>query len=90
MKQRAQAADSLAERFALPAEALGKGRITLVGKEKALIENQRGILEYGPELIRVAVRGNCLSLRGSDLRLGAMNPRELLILGTIQSVEWEG
>jgi len=82
-------ASDLSERLELPEEALlGETKLTVTAGRRALIENHRGILEYGPEYIAVSTRAGRLGLSGSGLRLLAMNRRELLIGGKIQSVEW--
>ena len=79
----------LAERLELPGELLpGAGRLTLSGGRRALVEGQRGILEYTAERIVVSFGREKLSLMGDGLRLSAMNAGELLIHGRIRSVEW--
>ena len=79
----------LAERLELPGELLpGAGRLTLSGGRRALIEGQRGILEYTAERIVVSFGREKLSLMGDGPRLSAMNAGELLIHGRIRSVEW--
>lgn len=79
----------LAERLELPEESLGAARLTVTAGHRALIENHRGILEYGTEQIVVSVGRGRLRILGSGLRLEAMNRSELLILGHIDSLEWE-
>ena len=80
---------ALAERLGLPNEIVpGGGRLTLSGGRQALIEGQRGILEYSGERIVISFGREKLSLMGDGLRLSAMNAGELLIHGRIRSVEW--
>ena len=82
--------EEIADRLDLPEEALlGAAKLTLTANRRALIENHRGILEYGPEQIQIAVKRGKIVLRGRDLHLEAMNKGELLICGKLQSVEWE-
>ena len=76
------------ERFALPAEALGHGRLILSGDSHLLIENHRGILEYSEEKVVLALKRGRISISGSKLKLCAMNSAELLISGRIENVEW--
>ena len=79
----------LVERLELPEELLpGKGRLTLDGGRQALVEGQRGILEYTPERIVVSFGREKLSLTGDSLRLRAMNAGELLVTGRIRTAEW--
>ena len=79
----------LAELLELPGELLpGCGRLTLSGGRRALVEGQRGILEYTAERIVVSFGREKLSLMGDDLRLKAMNAEQLLVTGRIRSLEW--
>ena len=79
----------LAERLDLPEALLpGKGRLTLDGGRQALIEGQRGILEYTPERIVVSFGREKLTLSGDCLRLRAMNAGELLVTGRLRAAEW--
>ena len=81
---------ALAERLALPGELFpGGGRLTLSGGRQALIEGQRGILEYTPERLVVSFGREKLSLSGNGLKLQAMNAGELLVSGRICTAEWE-
>ena len=79
----------LAERLELPGELLpGQGRLTLSGGRRALIEGQRGILEYTSDRIVVSFGREKLSMSGNGLRLRAMGAGELLITGRIRAAEW--
>lgn len=81
---------ALAERLGLPEGIVpGAGRLTLCGGRQALIEGQRGILEYTPERIVVSFGREKLSLSGDNLYLHAMNAGELLVTGRIRAAEWE-
>lgn len=78
------------ERLELPEEAVaGAAKLTVTAGRSALVENHRGLLEYGAEQIRVGTGRGQIVLRGSGLTLAAMNGEELLIRGALQSVEWE-
>lgn len=83
-------ASDLAERLDLPEDALlGAAKLTVTAGRRALIENHRGILEYGTERILVSTGRGKISLQGSELKLTAMNKTELLISGRLKVVEWE-
>lgn len=83
-------ASDLADRLDLPEDALlGAAKLTVTAGRRALIENHRGILEYGTEQIIVSTGRGKLRLQGSELKLMAMSGRELLISGRLNSVEWE-
>ena len=81
---------ALAEQLGLPNEIIpGGGRLTLSGGRQALIEGQRGILEYSGERIVINFGREKLSLTGDGLHLRAMNAEELLVTGRIRTAEWE-
>lgn len=83
-------AGELCDRLELPEESVtGAAKLTVTGGRSALVENHRGLLEYGAEQIRVGTGRGQIVLRGSGLTLAAMNGEELLIRGALQSVEWE-
>ena len=46
-------------------------------------------MDYGRERIVVSLGRGKLNISGAELVIAAMNRRELLISGRIQSVEWE-
>ena len=90
LRKRRGLGEDIADRLDLPGEALlGSAKLTLTANRRTLIENHCGILKYGPEQIQISVKRGKIVLRGSDLRLAAMNKGELLICGKLQSVEWE-
>ena len=90
MKRAQSFAEALSERLMLPGELLGELKISVVGTRRVLIENHQGLLLCTPELISVRGGRGSLSLRGSELRIEAMNERELLICGRIALAEWDG
>ena len=84
MKSKKELPLELAERLALPEEAL-----LVTGGRQLLVENHRGVMDYGQERIVVSLGRGKLNISGTALVIQAMNRRELLISGRIQSVEWE-
>ena len=78
-----------AQTFDIPGETVGLPRVELVGQHEVRMSNHRGILACGPE--ELLVRGGKLRMRveGAGLELKAMTGSELLITGTILSVEIE-
>ena len=90
MKKRERLLMDLSEALELPQETLScAARLCVTAGRSALIENHRGILEYGAERIAVGTAQGRLTVSGSGLRLLAMNRRELLIGGSVHAVEWE-
>ena len=79
-----------ADRFDLPAEVLaGAPKLTLTGAGRLHIENHRGILEYGQNLITVNAGQMILKIMGSKLELVSMSAEELLITGHIAGIDLE-
>lgn len=89
LNKRMSFSGELAERLELPGEALGELKLSVTGDCRALVENHRGLLTCTEERISLRIRQGILSLTGVDLRIEAMNGRELLIAGRLYKVEWE-
>ncbi len=80
----------LADRLELPREALlNAAMLTVTDGRRALVENHRGILEYSGERVIISTGRGKLCLMGSGLRLAAMSGSQLLVVGKVQSAEWE-
>lgn len=91
MKKKRDALPELADRLELPEDALtGAGKLTVTAGRRALIENHKGILEYSRERIAVSFGRESLNLCGQELRIAAMNRRELLICGKLLEITWSG
>ena len=77
-----------ADRFDLPAEVLaGAPKLTLTGGSRLHIENHRGILEYGRDIIIVNAGQTILKIMGSGLEILSMSAEELLITGRITGID---
>ena len=73
----------------IPGEAAGLARVELTGRHEVRMTNHRGILAYGQEEILVSGGRLIVKIKGEDLVLRAMTAEELLITGTVLSVELE-
>lgn len=73
----------------IPGEAAGLVRVELTGRHEVRMSNHRGILAYGPQEILVSGGRLLVRIKGEELALGAMNAEELLVTGTVLSVELE-
>lgn len=82
-------AELLADKLDLPADAAGAAKITLYGRRRLLIENHKGILNYGEDIIEVDCGGMKTVIRGNDLSLGAMDKNDMLVTGRVLSIELE-
>lgn len=79
----------LAERFDLPAEALGAIRVTLTGDNRLVVENHGGILEYSSERLVLSTGKQRLIVSGDGLCIAEMKGRTILARGKIQILELE-
>ncbi len=77
------------EKLSIPSEAAGRSRVSLSGRERLRVENHRGILEYGSEVIALRCSGFCLRIMGTELELEYMDSRAVGIRGRISGLELE-
>ena len=82
--------DWLTETLALPPGLTdGAARLTLTAGKQARIENYRVLLSFSPEILELGCGKQTLRLHGEGLRICCMDAQELLVEGTIRSVEVE-
>lgn len=73
----------------LPADVLaGLPRLEILGCRHLLMENHKGIIEYGDEEIDLNGGQVIVKVRGKGLELRAMNASELSLGGIIFSIEF--
>lgn len=65
----------------------GLFHLELNGPRELLLLHHCGLREYGDTLIEIAVPGGALRITGEGLELGAMDRQEVLLHGTVFSVE---
>ena len=88
MDIRETAAD-MAERMALPAEALTDAvRITMTGRRRVVVEHHRGLLGYDTQTVEVGAGKGRVRVLGSELALLAMDRETLIVSGKISGVEY--
>lgn len=73
----------------IPGQVAGLPRVEIVGRCELRMENHKGILAYGEEEIVISGGKLLIKVKGDHLELKAMTAGELLITGTILSVELE-
>ena len=78
-----------ADTFDLPGEVLmDLPRVTVTGGRRVVVENHKGLMDYGPNTIVINAGALTLKLLGDNLELRAMNAQELLITGDIFNLEF--
>ena len=64
-------------------------KITVMGFEKIMVENYKGILEYESFFIRLKTYIGIININGCNLSLNEMTDENLLITGKIDSIDFE-
>ncbi len=78
-----------ADALDLPADVIaGLPRLEILGCRRLLVENHKGILEYGDEEIDLNGGQVIIKVKGKGLSLRSMNATELSLDGLIFSVEF--
>ena len=81
--------ERLTEVLALPKEiVLDLPKITLTGNSQFVIENYKGIIEYGSELIRINTAKGLVKIYGQSLEINTVTNEEIYIAGKIANVEF--
>ena len=74
----------------LPMLALpGRSLIEIVGSDRILIENHKGIIAYTCEVIRVRTADGIVSVCGSNMAIQCMSKFQLVVTGCIRAVTME-
>ena len=69
--------------------ASGEPKITILSFKKMLLENYIAILEYQDFYIRVKTKIGIININGFNMTLDEMNSDDIMILGDIDSVDFE-
>ena len=87
MRRKSRKIDDILE---IPVElATNNPKITVVGFERVLIENYRGILEYQEYFVRLNTHIGIININGFNLKLEEMTTDDLLVTGKIDSIDFE-
>lgn len=74
----------------LPEEISSKEpKVTILGFNKMLVENYKGVLDYQEFYIRLNAYDGIININGFNLELNEMTSEDLLITGKIESVDYE-
>lgn len=80
----------VAEVLDLPQDIiLNVPRVTIVGNLQMTIENHRGIITYGPELVRVGIGHGQMTIEGEDLAVGSVHSEDLSVIGRFRRITFE-
>ena len=80
---------NMTEVLELPKEImLNLPLISLVGREEVTIENYKGILEYGEEIVRIGTAAGVLRLTGSGLCLKQLSAECMVVTGRIENLSF--
>lgn len=66
--------------------ALNLPALHMTGGERLLVENHRGLLEYGRARIRIASTAGTIEIVGEGLDIKSVGREDVLIIGAIASV----
>ena len=87
MAQKGHWVQRLADSADLRGEPLpGVPIVEIAGDRRVLVECHGGVVEYGPERIRIRMRYGIVCISGSCLELTQMTRHQLIISGRIDSV----
>lgn len=74
----------------LPEEVISnKPKLTIVGFEELLIENYKSILEYEDFYIKINTHIGAININGFNLRLKEMTGDDIMVLGKIETLDFE-
>ena len=78
------------EALDLPLETvLDVPRLIVLGNERVLVENHKGIYEYYPNFVRLQTGIGILKVTGEELMLKELSAQRLYVDGKIASFEYE-
>jgi sporulation protein YqfC len=73
----------------LPADVImDLPRVTMIGRLHIYIENHKGVLAFTKEELRLSMKNGQILIKGRDFVLKTILPEEILLEGTIRSVEF--
>lgn len=88
-KERKSIKKELSAAFEMPEEVVRDlPLISLRGFEEAVIENYRGMIEYGSERIRINTSVGVMKLEGKDMYIKCLDSDSVIIAGRITSAEF--
>lgn len=89
-RKKVKKTSKLTELLELPKEIVSNHpKVTIVGFEEILIENYKSILEYEDFYIKINTYIGAININGFNLRLKEMTEDDIMVLGKIDSLDFE-
>ncbi len=63
-------------------------RITILGRSEIMIENHRGIIEYGLNTMKINFSRGFLSIVGEGLEIKSLNSEEIKVIGLLNHISY--
>lgn len=81
-------AKKISEVLEIPPEAIGNiPKITIVGKERVLVENYTALLDYKKDNIRLKYEGGVIEIWGKNFEIRVIGEENIAVSGEITSVK---
>lgn len=64
-------------------------KVTILGFDRMLIENYKSVLEYQDFFVRIKMKTGLININGFGLFMNEMTKDDLIITGSIESVDFE-
>lgn len=89
-KLRQQVSKWMMQNLELPADVvMDLPRITMIGQIHIYIENHRGVKAFSNEQLKLKLKQGTLVISGREFVIKTILPEEILLEGTISSVDFE-
>lgn len=82
--------ERLARMFELPPDMLGnKPKVTAVGRGEVLIENFKGIMDFGDGMVRINTGNGVIRITGSSITIREITSEAIIIGGKISNIDYD-
>ncbi|MEX2462404.1 MAG: sporulation protein YqfC [Paenibacillaceae bacterium] len=71
-----------------PDVTLDLPRMTMIGNQRIMIENHRGLVHFSSEHLKLAIHNGVLELLGSELMIRTISTEEISIEGQIDAFKY--
>lgn len=82
--------ERLAKMFELPPDMLGnRPKVTAVGRGEVLIENFKGIMDFGEGMVRINTGNGVIRIMGSAITIREITSEAIIIGGKISNIDYD-